>query len=247
LTVNTNILRHVTNYLLQTTVTSSSSTAISPNSWEESTGLLSSLIPQNKNSTAVVTDIHSFNASNGLLKLGPAPFSDELQSAIKDQAMVDRDITTPYDVSFSLPQVVPGTTSPSILDLPPHPPTFKTVDVRREVEKVRDERKRIRLDPSVLTTPGVSPGAGAIVRAHALPSVCAYTLHDVPEGSVFHGLLVDKINIYRRRVPCCAFSPDVSLMAAGFAESYIRLWSLKGEKLKGMRSDFQPSSIKDGL
>jgi hypothetical protein len=26
----------------------------------------------------------------------------------------------------------------------------------------------------------------------------------------------------------------------------VRLWSLKGEKLRGMRSDFQPSSIKDG-
>ena len=36
------------------------------------------------------------------------------------------------------------------------------------------------------------------------------------------------------------------MMAAGFAESYIRLWSLKGEKLRGMRSDFQPSTIKDG-
>lgn len=35
-------------------------------------------------------------------------------------------------------------------------------------------------------------------------------------------------------------------MAAGFSESYIRLWSLKGEKLKGFRSDFQSSSIKDG-
>jgi transcription initiation factor TFIID subunit 5 len=35
-------------------------------------------------------------------------------------------------------------------------------------------------------------------------------------------------------------------MAAGFAESYIRLWNLKGEKLKGMRSDFQSSSIRDG-
>lgn len=28
-------------------------------------------------------------------------------------------------------------------------------------------------------------------------------------------------------------------MAAGFEESYIRLWSLKGESLNGMRSDFQ--------
>jgi len=36
------------------------------------------------------------------------------------------------------------------------------------------------------------------------------------------------------------------MMAAGFAESYIRLWSLKGEKLRGMRSDFQPNSVKDG-
>jgi transcription initiation factor TFIID subunit 5 len=42
------------------------------------------------------------------------------------------------------------------------------------------------------------------------------------------------------------FSQDVSLMAAGFAESFIRLWSLKGEKLKGMRSDFASHAIKDG-
>ena len=48
-----------------------------------------------------------------------------------------------------------------------------------------------------------------------------------------------------RRVPCSAFSPDCSLMAAGFNESYIRLWNLKGEKLRGLRSDFSPSSIKD--
>ena len=47
-------------------------------------------------------------------------------------------------------------------------------------------------------------------------------------------------------MPCCEFSPDTSLLAAGFSESYIRLWSLKGEKLKGMRSDFQTTSIRDG-
>lgn len=35
-------------------------------------------------------------------------------------------------------------------------------------------------------------------------------------------------------------------MAAGFNESYVRIWSLKGDKLRGMRSDFNPSSIKDG-
>ena len=41
------------------------------------------------------------------------------------------------------------------------------------------------------------------------------------------------------------FSQDTSLMAAGFAESYIKIWSLKGEKLRGMRSDFTSSGIKD--
>lgn len=35
------------------------------------------------------------------------------------------------------------------------------------------------------------------------------------------------------------------MLAAGFAESYIRLWNLKGEKLEGLRSDFSSSSIKD--
>jgi len=34
-------------------------------------------------------------------------------------------------------------------------------------------------------------------------------------------------------------------MAAGFSESYIRLWSLKGEKLKGLRSDISPESVRD--
>lgn len=34
-------------------------------------------------------------------------------------------------------------------------------------------------------------------------------------------------------------------MAAGFAESYIRLWSLKKEKLKGMKSDFNLNNIQD--
>jgi transcription initiation factor TFIID subunit 5 len=34
-------------------------------------------------------------------------------------------------------------------------------------------------------------------------------------------------------------------MAAGFSESYIRLWNIKGERLAGMRSDFQLNGVKD--
>lgn len=34
-------------------------------------------------------------------------------------------------------------------------------------------------------------------------------------------------------------------MAAGFTESYIRIWNLKGEKLRGLRSDFDSDSVRD--
>ena len=34
-------------------------------------------------------------------------------------------------------------------------------------------------------------------------------------------------------------------MAAGFSESYVRIWSLKGEKLRGFKSNFNPAHIND--
>lgn len=46
---------------------------------------------------------------------------------------------------------------------------------------------------------------------------------------------------------CAGFSQDSTLLATGFSESYIRLWNLKGEKLRGMRSDFQVTGVKDGM
>ena len=36
------------------------------------------------------------------------------------------------------------------------------------------------------------------------------------------------------------------MMAAGFEESYIRLWSLKGDSLSSMKSDFQTHNVRDG-
>ncbi|KAF7796405.1 hypothetical protein EIP86_007582 [Pleurotus ostreatoroseus] len=169
--------------LMQNPVATSNTTSTSATSWEETTGLLSSLIPQT-NGTGVA-DVNAFNASKGDLKLGPAPISEELRSEtermLREQVMVDRD---PAQFDYMRPQPPPGVISPTSADMPPHPPLFKTVDVRREVEKVKDARKRIRLDPSVLH------GANA----------------NTPQA---------------------------------------RLWSLKGKKLKGYRSDFQTNSVKD--
>ncbi|KAJ1922302.1 Transcription initiation factor TFIID subunit 5 [Mycoemilia scoparia] len=60
----------------------------------------------------------------------------------------------------------------------------------------------------------------------ALPSICMYTMHNTD----------DTLN-------CTALSDDLSLMAGGFSESYIKIWSLKKKPLLGMTSDFDPLSI----
>ncbi|TKY88497.1 hypothetical protein EX895_002485 [Sporisorium graminicola] len=139
-----------------------------------------------------------------------------------------------------------GLLAASITDLPPQAPTFRTVDVKREVQRIRDARKRIRLDPALLTgsaaatsaafTSGVrDPSINALgeqganaARVAALPSVCAYTFHDADDG-----------------ITCSTFSDDITLMAAGFEESFVQVWSLKGEKLRGIRGNPNLSSIRD--
>ncbi|KAF9229213.1 TFIID and SAGA subunit [Gyrodon lividus] len=227
------VMRVVNNHL-RFDVTAANTTAVSPNAWEESTGLLSSLIPKTTQaaSTSPVPNPNTFNASKGELKLGPPPIPEDLRAeterVLREQAMLDRDPNAQYDIHFSRPPAVPGVVSPTEGDMLPYPASFKTIDVQREVEKVRDARKRIRLEPSALTAVDLTSAQGGAARARALPSICAYTLHDVGEGA-----------------PCCIFSPDITLMAAGFSESYIRLWSLKGEKLKGLHNDVSPDSVKD--
>ena len=158
---------------------------MSPHAWEESTGLLSSLIPQPTESTTLA-NAQTFNLSKGDLRLGPPPISEDLRAeserVLREQAMVERDPSAPYDIQFPRPMSLPGLTVPSESDLLPHPATFRTVDVEREVASVRDARKRIRLEPSVLGNIDVNSPQASALRARALPSICAYTLHDVAEG-----------------------------------------------------------------
>ncbi|KAF8538026.1 WD40-repeat-containing domain protein [Trichophaea hybrida] len=51
----------------------------------------------------------------------------------------------------------------------------------------------------------------------ALPSVCMYTFHNSNDG-----------------LHCIDFSKDAELLAGGFAESYVRVWSLKGTPLQSI-------------
>ncbi|KAF5385484.1 hypothetical protein D9757_005345 [Collybiopsis confluens] len=222
----------VVNNHLRFDVTSSSSSSLPSSTWEESTGLTSSLIPNANGNTSKMYNPQAFNLSKGDLKLGSIPMSEEMKTeterVVREKAMLEGVPTTQYDVLLGRHQTLPGMVAPTETDMLPLPPNFKTVDVEREVSAIRDARKRIRLEPSVLNGLDPSSSQASTIRARALPSICAYTLHDVFEGA-----------------PCCTFSQDTSLMAVGFSESYIKLWSLKGEKLRGMRSDFSATSIRD--
>jgi transcription initiation factor TFIID subunit 5 len=174
-------------YCLFTKSIVASTTAATTNvTWEESTGLMSSLIPQIAG-TSTAKDPQAFNASKGELKLGPLPILEDLRAetekALRAQAMMNRtDLSAQADPLNVRPIAPPGIISPQLADLPPHPPTFKTIDIEREVERVVDARKRIKLGSISPATD--SAAAHGSTTQPALPSICAYTLHDVPEGWV---------------------------------------------------------------
>lgn len=123
---------------------------------------------------------------------------------------------------------------PTLADLPPQPSMFRTVDLLREVERVRDARKCLRIDPKLAPEPATAGDAKppseweGVPRTVGLPSVCMYTYYDAEDG-----------------LTCSAFSSDLTLMAAGFEESYVQLWSLKGEALRPLQSDFNLSDVRD--
>ncbi|GAA5977148.1 hypothetical protein JCM5350_003236 [Sporobolomyces pararoseus] len=133
-------------------------------------------------------------------------------------------------------------------DLPPYPNSIRTIDVQREVELVREARKRIRLGAEAYYPPeqqisttgtGGQLGAGLIGNGTAgadkkedrgkkvgKPSVCLFTIHDAGDS-----------------LSTASFSEDSSIMAAGFGESYIRLWSLTGKGLKQLRTDLKGDEV----
>ncbi|CEP13051.1 hypothetical protein [Parasitella parasitica] len=62
----------------------------------------------------------------------------------------------------------------------------------------------------------------------SLPSICCYTFHNTH----------DSLN-------CVSTTRDATLIAAGFSESFIKIWSLKGEKLKSLRNTINPAHVND--
>ncbi|KLT41252.1 WD40 repeat-like protein, partial [Cutaneotrichosporon oleaginosum] len=118
------------------------------------------------------------------------------------------------------PEADPDVIAPDATEtLPPQPTFYKVTDVKREVEAVRDKRKMIRLGP---------PGEGTSASVATLPSIVAFTMFDGGEN-----------------ITSVQFSPDSSLIAAGSAESTVRLWSLRDEKLKAKSLDPLGNVVED--
>ncbi|KAG8845780.1 Transcription initiation factor TFIID subunit 5, partial [Serendipita sp. 411] len=246
------ILRILNNHLTFH-VTSSHSLTISPNVWEESTGLMKSLIPPQSaeadNDTVMAngTAVEQFNAAHGSLKLGiPGPegaLKDEVEKILQEDhahtvqmanGQIPHHLAHP-DIRGMIQPPSNGHPVPTPNELPPMPPNFRTVDIKREVERVRDMRRRIKLDASNFSAMERKEFSmngfdqrQVTARQKALPSICCYTFKDAPEG-----------------VSSTAFSADSTLLAAGFQESYIRLWSTRGERLRALRTDFDISEVKD--
>lgn len=183
-------------------VTAASSTEVPPSTWEKNIGLLSSLIPndsdRSQNTTTlspVVPSPIAYNTARGALKLGMAPLQDNLaeetKRAMKEDQDFDATMADGADGAMSAKARraaaanEPILVAPSASDLPPRPILFKSIDVKREVEKIRDVRKRIRLEPASLTAADAELGLdrpALFAKAGAMPSICAYTFHDAVEG-----------------------------------------------------------------
>ncbi|KAI9849636.1 MAG: Transcription initiation factor TFIID subunit 5 [Sclerophora amabilis] len=141
------------------------------------------------------------------IRLGPLPMESELMSDVQAELEDEDGRNPPAPGQNSLVEEFEkhikreeSEETPSRAEIP-LPPSLAR-DVAMEVQKVKENRDRFRIDAR---TGGVGPGV----------SVCMYTFHNT----------YDSIN-------CLDFSLDTMLVAAGMDESYIRVWRLDGKAIE---------------
>ncbi|KAA1066476.1 Transcription initiation factor TFIID subunit 5 [Puccinia graminis f. sp. tritici] len=152
----------------------------------------------------------------------PAESGDLPDGESADVAMTDGTKTTtnnPTNVPSTpiIPEATPSTSDlipPTNADLLPYLSNFKTIDLRREVESIREAKKRIRLGPEAFND------NKQVEKEVWKPSVCAFTIHDAGQT-----------------MTAARFSEDVTILGAGFSDSYIKLWNLKGDPFEPIRDD----------
>lgn len=122
------------------------------------------------------------------LKLGQPPRDPKLEKEINRFLEQNNEApVAPQEEPTEQTELV----SPEAGEGPPYPPSFRVVDVKREVEKVREARKRIRLGPEAYSSASEGPLIGQDLQAAkqgraAKPSVCLFTMHDTGDTYVLH-------------------------------------------------------------
>ncbi|EMD00179.1 hypothetical protein BAUCODRAFT_367501 [Baudoinia panamericana UAMH 10762] len=162
------------------------------------------------------------NATSALnrLALGPLPMEPDLMEDVKAELTTEDLLHPPPPGRSSLSEQFEQRIKTEPLDdtAPPRDaipfPASTARDVAMEVQKVRENRDRFRIEGK---TGGVGPGV----------SVTMFTFHNT----------FDSVN-------CIEFSGDNTLVAVGTAESYIRVWSLEDRALTSPQDPpgFQPSA-----
>lgn len=160
------------------------------------------------------------------LRLGPMPMEADLLTDVRFDLEAEDARKPPTDGQIALTEHFEqqikreeSEDAPSRSDLPL--PQSIARDVAMEVQKVKENRDRFKLDGR---TGGVGPGV----------SVTMFTFHNTNDRYFFPCIFTaSKILTQCRRhsINCLDFSGDWLLVAAGMSESYIRVWSLEGKAL----------------
>ncbi|MCJ1309207.1 Transcription initiation factor TFIID subunit 5 [Agyrium rufum] len=151
------------------------------------------------------------------LKLGQLPMEAELINDVRDE-LAEQDAAHPpmegqRPLLSEFDQMIKreeGEDYPTTLELPL--PPSKARDVALEVQKVKENRDRFRIESQ-------TGGVGVSV------SICMFTFHSTYDSII-----------------CLDFSGDSRMVAAGTDSSYIRIWSLDGQSLPGKTSTSIPQA-----
>jgi len=146
---------------------------------------LPSSTPQSKDSRVNAQIAAASSHYNQHLRLGQPPRDPKLEKEINRFLQeADDEPMPPQPPAAGEEGADPNElVAPSFGEGPPYPPSFRVVDVKREVEKVREARKRIRLGPEAYTSSTEGTLTSSDLQAakqgrSAKPSVCMFTMHD---------------------------------------------------------------------
>lgn len=176
------------------------------------------------------------------LKLGPYPNDDDFTKELEAELKHKDDAANKSQANDDVGAAEPASSKPTLMqeynenfkidpkneDSPARdtlPLPQKTVyDLKRSIQEIQDSRAKIRLTSSSYshlnsTSANNANGGGrtTYISQPSLPSVCMYTFHNTNN---------DLTNL--------AFHPDSTMIAGGFQDSFVKLWSIDGSPLRSV-------------